>query len=406
MKTAERSLLTFCLLTLVFSGTGFPADWPCWRGPSRNGISEETGWTAQWPADGPRQLWKANVGTGCSSVSVSEGRLFTMGNANETDTVFCLDAMTGREIWKHSYACPLAPNLFEGGPGSTPVVDAGRVYALSREGDLFCLEAASGKLLWKKNFKKDFSPKTIKWGYNASVLILNNLAIIDVGSPDAQTVAFDKVTGNVVWKGGSEPASYGTAMPFADSGRTLVTSFNGFGLCLLDAKDGREVARFPWKTQYEINAATPIISGNKIFISSGYNHGCALLEFQSGTLTKIWENKKMRNQFSSSVLYKDYLYGFDDKSLACLDFATGEEKWREEGLGLGSLMLADGKLIINSSKGELVLAEASPAGYKELARASVAPGAKNCWVVPVLANGRIYCKNNKGDLVCVDTGGK
>src|SRR5690606_14448176 len=133
-------VLSFALLSSwLCSTTLYASDWYRWRGPDLNGISKETDWLAQWPAEGPKQLWKANVGTGFSSVSVSEGRVYTMGNENDTDTVYCLDAKTGKEIWKHSYPCPLDPNVYEGGPNATPILDGKNVFTLSRKGDLFCL---------------------------------------------------------------------------------------------------------------------------------------------------------------------------------------------------------------------------------------------------------------------------
>jgi len=176
--------------------------------------------------------------------------------------------------------------------------------------------------------------------------------------------------------------------------------FNGFGLVVHELNGGKEVARFAWKTQYEVNAGSPIVLDDKIFISSGYGTGCALLQLKSGSLTELWKNKAMRNHFASCVLWQDHLYGFDESTLTCLEFATGAVKWTEPSLGKGALMLADGKLIIQSEKGDLVIAAAEPAAYKEIARAKVLSG--KCWVVPVLANGRLYVRNNAGDLVCLD----
>lgn len=400
--------MTKHLLALVVTLAVLPsvraADWPQWRGPTRDGISTETGWSTQWPAGGPRQLWQLTVGTGCASVAVAAGRLFTMGNSNEQDTVYCFDATTGKAIWKYTYACPLNPRLFEGGPGATPTVDGDQVYTLSRVGHLHCLQTASGKLLWSKQLTNDFGGKVPTWGYAASPIVLENKVIFDAGAPDAATIALDKLTGNVLWKSGTEGASYGTLMPFTHAGKTCLASFNAFGLIVRDAATGQELARYPWKTNYDINAATPIIAGDKIFISSGYNHGSALLQFSGDKLTTLWENKKMRNHFNSCVLWQGHLYGFDMETLACMNFATGAVTWKQTGLGKGSLMLADGKLIIQAERGDLVIATVTPTAFKEIARAKVLTG--RCWVVPVLANGRIYCKNNLGELVCSDVTGK
>ena len=190
------------------------ADWPQWRGPNRDGISTETDWTSQWGADGPKQLFKLNVGIGCSAVAVSKGRLYTMGNANNSDTVLCLDAATGKPIWKQSYACPLDPHMFEGGPGATPTVDGDRVYTLSRAGHLHCLDAASGKVVWMKHLVKDLGGKVPTWGYAGSPLVLEKRVIVDVGAPGAATVALDKTSGEVAWKSGDEGAGYGAPLAF------------------------------------------------------------------------------------------------------------------------------------------------------------------------------------------------
>ena len=380
------------------------ADWPQWRGPNRDGVSTETGWSAQWAAGGPRQTFKLNVGIGCSSVAVSKGRLFTMGNTNDTDTVWCLDEATGKEVWKRSYPCPLDPNMFEGGPGATPTVDGDRVYTLSRAGHLHCLDAATGKVVWMKHLVNDLGGKAPKWGYSGSPLVLGKSAIVDAGAPGAATVAFDKATGGIAWKDGDEAAGYSTPLAFENGGKQYLALFNAFGLVVREADGGKTVAKQEWKTNYDVNAATPIVSGDKVFVASGYGKGGAQFQFTGSELKSVWQTKKMRNQFSTCVLWQGYLYGFDESKLTCLDFANGDVKWTQEDLGKGSLMLADGRLIIQSEKGDLVIAAAAPDGFKELARAKVLD--QRCWVVPVLANGRIYCKNNVGDLIGLDVGAR
>jgi len=169
------------------------------------------------------------------------------------------------------------------------------------------------------------------------------------------------------------------------------------------AATGKIVWQFPWKTSYDANIGDPIISGNTVFVCTGYNRGCALLKIEGSNVTEVWQNKNMRNHFNCSVLWQGYVYGFDEKKeLRCLDFKTGQMKWSKGGLGKGSLMIADGKLIILSERGKLVIAEASPEGFRELASVQILTG--KCWTVPVLANGRIYARNANGQLVCIDVG--
>jgi outer membrane protein assembly factor BamB len=174
-------------------------------------------------------------------------------------------------------------------------------------------------------------------------------------------------------------------------------------------KDGKELWRYPWKTGWDVNAADPIISGGKIFISSGYNHGGALLDVSGGKPKLLWENKNMRNHFNSCVLLAGFLYGFDGDAgqetttLKCLELLSGTVKWAEK-IGIGGLMAADGKLIVLSEKGELMVVEATPEKFKSISRAQALDG--KCWTTPVLANGNIFCRNAKGDLICLDVSGK
>ncbi len=378
------------------------ADWPNWRGPTRDGISTETGW--KLTAGEAKKLWTAQVGMGCSAIHVAAGRAYTQGNKNETDTVFCFDAITGKELWKHSYPSPLMPNYWEGGTLATPTVDGDRVYAVGKKGDLFCFEAATGKIIWQKHLEKDFGGKMPTWGYAGSPLILGDKLLLETGADTGSVVALEKATGRLVWRGGKGPAGYGTIQPFSFQGKAYLAVFTGVALAILEQNGGKVVASYPFKTKYDVNAVTPIISGDKIFIAAGYNHGSALVKFTGRALEQVWESKKMRNHFNSCVLVNGCLYGFDESELACMELATGAIKWSQTGIGKASLMLADGKFIILAEKGDLITAEPSPAAFKELARAKVLGG--KCWCVPVLANGRIYCKNNSGDLVCVDVSGK
>jgi len=377
------------------------ADWPQWRGPNREGISDEKGWVA----GNPKLLWKANVGTGCSSFSVVGDLVFTMGNGDkDTGSVYCLDAKSGKILWQHSYPSALEPTMFEGGQCSTPTVDGDSVFALGRQGQFFCLNKTTGAVVWSKDFLKDFSVKMAKWGYCGSPLVLGDKVIIEVGAKGASAVAFDKATGKVIWQAGDEAQSYGSPYAFMQDGKQCVAFFNTFGLVVREAADGKEVMRYPWKTQYDINPTTPIVADGKVFISSGYGHGAALLPLGVADPKPLWENKAMRNHINSCVLWQGNLYGFDDATLTCMEFATGNVKWKQAGLGKGALIFADGKLIIQTEEGALVIADASPTAYKEISKTPAV--AKKSWVNPVLANGRIYTRNNNGEVVCFDVSGK
>jgi outer membrane protein assembly factor BamB len=382
------------------------ADWYRWRGPNRDGISAEKGWLSKWSKAEPKQLWKISVGEGYSAVSVSNGRVYTMGNTKNTDTVYCLDTKTGKVIWKHSYKC--RPGSWKG-TRIAPTVDGNMVYTLSREGDLFCFNAESGKIIWSKELKEELKAKPPNHGLASHPFILDNMLILEIGCPDGSVVAFNKMDGKVIWKSGGEKVGYSTPMTYKLNGRDYLTVFTGTALLGMNISNGKILWRHEWKTDYECSIATPIVSGDKIFISSGYGMGCALIQISEDKKPRVlWKNQNMANHMNSSVLWKGYIYGFhgapknDDKNpvLKCLDFKTGNVVWSQGGLGKGSLMLADGKLIIMGEKGDLVIAEASPGGYKEISRSKVLDG--TCWTMPVLSGGKIYCRSHEGDLVCLD----
>jgi outer membrane protein assembly factor BamB len=366
-------------------------------------ISKETGWQAKWPDEGPKQLWKAQVGTGFSSMSVSQGRVYTLGNDGATtDTIYCFDAATGALVWKHAYPCALDPQFYEGGPSDTPTVDGDRVYSISRKGDLFCLDAAKGNVIWSKNVHTDLGNEIPTWGFAGSTLVEGDLLILDVGSAG---LGLNKKTGEVVWHSANSAPGYSTPVVFEQGGQRFVAISAADTIEVIKPADGKSVWRFPWKTMYDVNAADPIISGGKMFISSGYDHGCALLDISTGKPKVLWENKNLRNHINTSMLWQGYLYGVDDISssqyaLKCVAWDTGQVKWSELKFGKGSLVIADGKIIGLSGKGELMVAEASPNGFKPISQAQVLGG--KCWTTPVLSNGRIYCRNAKGDLVCLD----
>ena len=397
---------TVSLLIVVFLASPLVADdWYRWRGPRLNGISDETGWLVEWPEAGPVIAWKASVGVGFSSVTVADGRLYTMGNLDNTDTVYCLDAASGEQLWTHAYECPLEDRLFEGGPTSTPTVDRDRVYTLSRQGDLFCFDAATGVVRWSKNVAEEAGVRIPGWGFAGSPLVHGDLLVLNVG--EAGT-AVKKSTGKIVWTSADREAGYTTPLPIRRHDRWFAVIASGRYYHLVDVETGEEPWRHRWLTNFGCNAADPVVAGDQLFISSGYNRGSALLNIAGDEPTVIWSNKEVQNQFSSSVLIDGHLYGVDgnthtETSLKCIKLSSGEVKWARPWQGMASLTAADGKLIVLSEAGELTVAKADPEAFEPLARGQVLTG--KCWTVPVLAQGRIYCRNADGDLVCVDVRG-
>ena len=397
-----RRHLPGLLLCLVASSMA-AADWPRWRGPDLNGVSAETNWFRPWPNDGPPVLWRARVGIGFATVSISQGRLYTLGNSNDVDTVFCLDAATGRERWRHSYPCALDARSYEGGPCATPTVEGEAVYTFSKKGHLFRLDAASGRSVWARNLTNELDLQLPEWSLAGSPLVEGDLLILNAGSAGT---AVDKHTGRTVWTSGPGPGGYATPVPFEHQGRRAIAIFSAKALVAVEPRTGREWWRHPWESSRDVNAADPLIAGDKLFISS--SSGCALLQLRDGPPTVLWNHtKRMRNYFNPTVLLDGHLYAIDgtthqSTTLTCLDWATGQLRWSEPGFGSGGLIAADGKLIV-FDKGQLSLVRAAPGAFQLLARAQVLDG--KCWTAPVLSHGRIYVRNADGDLACVAADG-
>ncbi len=242
-----------------------------------------------------------------------------------------------------------------------------------------------------KDFKKDFAAETPTWGFAGSPLIEKDWVLAEV-SGKASVVAFNKLTGEVAWQAGNEPAGYGSLVAFDLGGQRCLLQFSGEQLICRHMKDGSEMWRLPWKTSYRVNATTPIIQGDEIFLSTGYGYGCALLKASTSGTTEIWRNKNMRNHVNSCVLVDGFLYGYDDNELKCLDWKSGAVKWGTRAYGKGSLIAADGKLILYGQSGKLGLAEATPVAFKGL-RSFQALAGKDTWASPVLANSRLYVRS-------------
>jgi outer membrane protein assembly factor BamB len=339
-------------------------------------------------------------------MAISGGKLYTVTNTGVTDdekthedVVYCLNALTGKEIWRHTYKCGInfKSNTPEG-PFATPTMDGNSVYTFSRKGDLYCLDAGSGKVRWHKDVKEQVGMNMpFQGGFAGSPLIAGDMLILNAG--DAGT-AFNKQTGQVIWKSNAEVAAQATPVLFEAGGEQRLAMFSGIGLVGVRLRDGQRLWTFPWPTKYKTNVADPIVAGDKAFISTWYKMGCVLLDISGSQPQIVWQNKDMNNHYCTSILWQDHLYGFDVSILKCLDFGTGKVKWqRKGGFGRGQLIMADGKLIILTEKGKLIIGDASPQGFEPILEAQVIEG--RCFTGPVLSGGKIYIRNLTGDLVSV-----
>lgn len=389
---------------------GGDTDWPRFRGPEGTGISPETRWLGAWPGGQPKVVWKANVGVGFSSVTLANGRLFTLGHNgqkdNGIDSVVAIDVASGKELWRHSYPEKLADHYYEGGTSGTPTLDGGKVYTLSKAGVALCLDAATGKVLWSRNLASELGLKVPEWGFAGAPHIHGKAVIYNAGDAG---LALDKATGAALWTSGKGSAGYGTPVPFSPGGKPALALFGLRHVIAVDPVSGRELWRHPWKTRYDVNAADPVVVGDTLVLTSGYGTGACGIRFTASGAQEVWKNQSLRSHMQAPIAIGSHVYGIDGDGgdakarLKCLDAATGKVAWESPEAETGVLSAADGKLIWVTGKGELIVVKADPSGYQEVVRAQVTRG--KVWSTPVLLGGRLYIRNWRGELVCLDVKG-
>lgn len=375
------------------------SDWPNFRGPNYDGIYNESGLKLDFRANSPKIAWKAKVKTGFSSITTSKGKVYTMGHSGGKDYVYCLDDRSGREVWVKSYKAQLQPNMYEGGPNSTPTVHDGLVYTFGKHGQFYCWDANRGTKKWSVNVSEKYGYEAPAWGFTSSPFISGDLVILNAGSAG---IAFNRKSGKVVWKSSEGRAAYASGVPYKASSKDAFLLFSKNTLNCLETKSGKKIWSIGWETAHDVNSGDPVVAGKDIFISSGYGKGGGLVAATASSARFKWNNRAMRNHFSSSVISKGFIYGIDGNTgdsnagLKCIDLSNGEEKWSKS-LGFGSLTMANDKLLILTEKGQVISVNASSSGYVDNGRKQVLGG--RCWTSPIVSNGSFYARNAKGDLV-------
>lgn len=396
-RTALAGALGWLTLT-----TAAADDWPKWRGPQGDGISREKGLLARWPDKGPPELWRVPLGQGFSAVSVAGDRAYTMYGAPDGEFAVCLSVQDGKLLWR-APSGKLYENSYGNGPRATPCVDGDRVYTLGAGGALLCLEAQSGDKVWGFNVLDKFGGQNADFGLSASPAVFGNMLVAVTGAKGGKSlVALDKSNGEVLWTSLDDKAGYSTPILVEVGGVPQLIVLMGEALVSVSPKDGRELWRHPWKTELDANVATPIFHKDRLFISTGYGTGCGMFELTAPgakpSAKLLWANKDMKNYFSTCVLVDGHLYGFNNTMLACMSFETGEVSWRQRGFNRGSVLVADGKLIVCGERGTLALAELSPKKYAEISKFQVSED--KTWTVPTVAGGRLFVRDEK-ELVCL-----
>ncbi len=404
-------LITLLGVAVLLAGCGrVGAEWPQWQGPTRDNISQETGWLKNWPEGGPDIVWRIPIGEGYSGISIVDGRIYTMHSEGEDEFAVCLDASDGAEIWRSR----TDDNYQSGegsGPRSTPAVDGDRVYVLSAKGKLYGLDAGNGEKVWGHDFVTEFESGIPGFGFSTSPIIEGDSLLIEAGGKDGKSiVAFDKGTGAILWTSHTDGAGYSSPIVIDSNGVRQAIFLTGKSLVSVSPADGTIYWKHvPWPSGNDINAAVPILlPGDRIFVSAAYDKGSVLLQMKSDgdemSVEEVWRSHDvMENWMSSSVLLGEYLYGFDEIILKCIEAKTGEQKWAHRGFDRGTLLLADGHLIILGEGGNLGIAEANPSEYKGVAETQLLEG--RCFTPPTFVGGKLYLRNQK-ELVCVDLSAK
>lgn len=403
----KRIIIFSMICCLAFAAGVRGADWPNWRGPAFNGVSTETEWSSDWPANGPVILWRANAGVGFSSMAVVDGRVYTMGNTGgqnknketQQDVVYCFSAGNGELIWKYAYKHVLEPKYYEGGTSATPTVNGGRVYTLSKHGHALCLDAVNGRVIWEHDLVKEHNFRIPTWGFAGSVVVLGDLLLINAGT---HGIALKSADGSLLWSTGTEKAGYSTPVVYETGGSRMMAVLGEESFAGVETAGGRVAWTIPWKASHDENIADPVIVGDWIFLSTHLASRASLFKVDGDNITEIWHNKNLLSWMNTPVVLKDHMYGINarNKSLQCMKIDDGSKIWEEKGFGQGQIMMAGDRIIAIKENGTLVVARATPEQYQELASASIMKN--KCWTVPVLSGGRIYVRDAMGDLVCLD----
>ena len=408
----RRTCLSVSALLVVLLSSLAPADeWPGFLGANRDGISWETGLIDAIPADGPKAIWRVPGGVGMSAVAVADGLAITTWNDAGQQWLVALDAATGNEAWK----TPLGrayENAMGNGPRATPTIAGERVFAFSGEGILVAVSRTDGTILWQVDAVGAAEAKPSDYGMASSPLVVAEQVIVHVGGESGAISAYGVADGKPVWKASAGSAGYSSPTLLEIDGAKQIVSVTGTEVVGLRPGSGKELWRFPFETDFGCNTATPIVVDGGVFVSAGENHGSVLIDLgRDGDRyapQARWESlgpkSLMRNEWQTSIVVGDHLYGFDNVGaagpvthLVCLEAKTGREVWRKTRFGKGNMVWADGKLWITTFEGELVLARATPAGYEEIGRAELLGRTRQTLTI---AGGRGYLRDDR-EVLCI-----
>ncbi|MDH4064239.1 MAG: PQQ-like beta-propeller repeat protein [Acidobacteriota bacterium] len=403
----RRCGLIVALVCLV-SASGTAVDWPQLLGPTRNGIYTGPPLLEQWPASGPHVVWKTAVGQGLSGPVVAGGQVILFHRMDDREVVEALDPATGATRWRYDYPTTYRDDFgFDEGPRAVPVVADGVVYTFGAQGQLHAVDLAKGTRVWSEDTMRRFQVPKAFFGQAGSPLVVGGRVIANVGGAEAGIVAFEAKSGRVLWTATKDGASYSSGVSAVVDGHPTAIFLTRNGVVGVDPDSGGVRFEQPWRSRSaaSVNAASPLIVGDLMFISAEYGPGAAVFQLGASTLGRVWASDEVLSTHYATSVHRDgVLYGYHGRqefgpSLRAVELRTGKVLWSVDRFRAGSILLAGPRLLIARESGELVLAEASREGFKPLAQARVLPATVRG--LPAVDDGHVYLRN-EDTLICLD----
>lgn len=419
MRVLGSVLTVLWMLSLSCAWAG---DWPQILGPDRNGIARDEKLADEWPAAGPASVWEREVGSGFSGIAVANGKAVLFHRLGNEEIAEALDVRTGKTLWSKSFPAKYVPSYTsDSGPRATPLIHGNRVYLYGAQAAIYCLDMASGKLVWQRDAYEDYSSKRPSrgeppegyFGFGSSPILEGNRLLINIGgsTTGAGIVAFDAATGKTLWKATEEKASYSSPVAATIGKQRHVIFATRLNVVSVDPANGRVLFQFPFgRLGPAATGANPVVLGDNIFMSASYGFGAVLAKAGPSGSVELWSSDDiMSSQYTTCVLYDGFLFGIHGRqdqgaaALRCFDPKTKQALWTKENFGYATLILADGKLLIMTTEGELVLAKANKKEYVELARTELFTSTTRA--VMALSSGRLFVRDTS-TLKCVNVGAK
>src|SRR5215204_902386 len=403
-----RRWLVLLVITLAAGVPAIATDWPQFLGPNRNGTYPGPPLLEAWGPSGPKVVWRKQVGQAFAGPAVVQNRVLLFHRVSNEEVLESLDAKTGASVWRYAYPTTYRDDFgFDEGPRAVPVVADGVVYTFGAQGQPHAVDLAKGTRVWSEDTMKRFNVPKAYFGAGGSPLVEDGRVIANIGGDKAGVVAFDAKTGKVVWAATDDDASYSSGTGATIAGRRSAIFLTRDNLIGLDPATGAIQFQRRWRARIaaSVNAATPLVVGDSIFVSAQYGPGAGVLRVEGPKLTDVWaSDEALSNHYATSVYYDGYLYGYHGRqefgpSLRAVEFKTGAVKWSQDQFRAGSITLAGDRLLIMREGGEMILAPATPQAFKPLARAQVLPGVVR--PLPAIADGFVYVRN-ENTLVCLD----